>query len=85
MFCHSIILKNIKLEFDDFYMNINMQFYEKIINFCKAKPNTKIVIKIPKQHETHHFYHQMINNNYKNLFDVIKHVHKLNMELVFIN
>ena len=63
-----------------------MQFYEKIINFCKAKPNTKIVIKIPKQHETHHFYHQMINNNnYKNLFDVVKHVHKLNMELVFIN
>lgn len=79
-------LKNIKLEFDDFYMNINMQFYEKIINFCKAKPNTKIVIKIPKQHKTHYFYHQMINNNhYKDLFDVVKHAHKLNMELVLIN
>ena len=71
-------LENMEFEIEDFYMEINQQFFDILINFCKKKPNTKIVIKLPKQSK-----HEQKFFDYKNVFEEIKHLNKLNMELLF--
>ena len=73
-------LENIEFEIEDFYMEINQQFFDILINFCKKKPNTKIVIKIPKQSEDDEKF-----IDYKKLYEDVKHPHKFNMELKYFN
>ena len=55
-------------------------FFNLIISLCKAKPNTKIVIKIPKQSEDDE---KLID--YKKLCEDVKHPHRLIMELKYFN
>ena len=80
-------LQNIKLEFNDSNKLINISFYEELISLYHAKPNTRIIIKIPKctseslseSEADKKFY------DYKKLFDDTKHLYKFNMELMFID
>ena len=81
-------LKNIEFWIYDPNMNIDMDFYGKLFNFSKAKPNTKTKI----------FQYKIIDkpsdliieskaniriNHYKKQFDDAKHLYKLNMDLIY--
>ena len=80
-------LQNIKLEFNDPNKLINISFYEKLNSLFHAKPNTRIIIKIPKctsellseSEADQNFY------DYKKLFYDTKHLYKFNMKLMFIH
>lgn len=75
-------LENIKLEIYDFNMLIDLHFFENLINFCKLKPNTKIDIYI---HITEFISPETNENfiNYKNLFDEMKHLYRLKVQLIY--
>ena len=57
-------------------MLIGIDFF-KLISFCELKPNTEIAIEIPKTFKTDDFI------RYKKRFELTKHLHKLNMKLIF--
>ena len=75
-------LENIKFEIYDFNMLIDLHFFENLINFCKLKSNTKINIYI---HVTEFISSETNENfiNYKNLFDEMKHLYKLKVQLIY--
>ena len=72
-------LQNIRVKIDD--ANMKFKQFDKLINFCKAKPNTRIVIKIPKYKCVFDKNYRKFAKHYKKLFEEKKHFHKLNMEL----
>ena len=72
-------LRNIRVKIDD--ANMKLKQFDKLINFCKAKPNTRIVIKIPKYKCVFDKNYRKFAKQYKKLFEEKKHFHKLNMEL----
>ena len=81
-------LKNIEFWIYDPNMDIDVNFYEKLFNFCKAKPNTKV--KIFQYEITHKPLNLVFEskadtkiNNYKKQFDEAKRLHKLNMDLIY--
>ena len=61
-------LQNAKFEIEDSNMKLNKHFFEKFIEFCLIKPNTKIIIKIPKEYQT-----EKVFIEYKKFFDETKH------------
>ena len=72
-------LQNIKLTIKDFDLEISNEFYDKLISLFNAKSNTKITISIlERKIETNQNF-----NQYKKLFDHIKHLYKLNMQMSF--
>ena len=75
---HHNLFKNIQLEIYYLKLKIYYEFHEKLISLCKAKPNTKIVIRIDKPSSSSS---KAIQNfiDYKKLFEETKHLHKFNM------
>ena len=75
---HHNLFKNIKFEIYDLKLKIYNESYEKLASLCKAKPNTKIVIKIDKPSSSSSKATQKFID-YKKLFDETKHLHKFNI------
>ena len=74
-------IENITFEICDSNMLINNLFYDRLFNFCKVKPNTKIIITINKsKSEADQRF-----NHHKKLFDQNKHLFKFNMKIVLMN
>lgn len=85
---HHESLENIEFRICDSNITVDLDFFEKLIILCKAKPKTKTVIRIPKPSDS--VTNVNINpkvikkiNDYKKLFDSTSHLHKLNMELLY--
>ena len=74
-------LENIKLNLLN-HRYYNTELFEKFANFCQLKPNTEIVIKIPKS--TISYVSFDVFNDYKTAFERTRYLNKINMKMILL-
>ena len=81
---HHESVQNISLNICDSEIKIGIDFFQKLIVFCKVKPKTKTRITIPEPTRLgNHPKLQKNINHYIKQFYEIKHQHKFNMKLLY--